>query len=54
VSYIIVDKTTEKAVAELYDKKLIELINTDKYKVVKTYEYLCALNKKTKLTANQL
>jgi hypothetical protein len=47
-SYIILDKTTHKAVTELFNKDLASRVNTEKYYVMTAYDYLCKLNKQIK------
>lgn len=50
-SWIIVNKTTGKAVAELYDKRNVARINVDKYTVYTAQEWLASINGKQQ-TAN--
>lgn len=45
MSYIIVERSTGKAVAELYSKSLVNKINKDKYKALPVRKYLESLNK---------
>lgn len=45
-SYIVIELKTGKAILELFNKKLADRINTNKYKVMTAYEYLCGLNSK--------
>jgi len=45
-SYIVIDLKTNKAICELFSKKLADRINTNKYKVMTAYDYLCGLNSK--------
>ena len=47
-SWVIVEIETGKAVFETFNEKIILKVNTNKYKVVPIYEYLCSLNKSIK------
>jgi hypothetical protein len=47
-TYIVIDKETDKAVTELFSKALADQVNTEKYYVMTTYDYLCRLNKQMK------
>lgn len=45
MSWVIVNKETNEAVFETFNKKTTEKINTEKYKVVRIMDWLCFLNK---------
>ena len=45
-SWIIVDKATGKAVAELFDKRNVDRINVDKYSVYTAQQWLGSINGK--------
>jgi hypothetical protein len=47
-SWIIISKQTGKAVAELYRRDLVALVNRERYEVKCAYEYLTALNRQIK------
>lgn len=47
-SWIIVSKATGKAVAELFSRELVALVNRERYEVKCAYDYLTALNKQIK------
>lgn len=44
--YVAVDKTTGIAVWEFWSKSIIAKINTDKYTVMRTHDYLASINGK--------
>tara|TARA_B100001167_G_scaffold191010_1_gene159722 strand:+ start:13606 stop:13746 length:141 start_codon:yes stop_codon:yes gene_type:complete len=46
MSWVIVNKETEKAVFETWKKSLTQKINTKKYKVVPIKEWLSSLSEK--------
>lgn len=48
MSWVIVRIDTGQAVCELYNKRLVDRINKDKYKAVPVGEWLASLNRKTK------
>lgn len=45
MSWIIIEKSTGRAICELFDKRSVDKLNTDKYISVDSYEYLCQINK---------
>lgn len=45
MSWIILEKETSKVICELFDKRSIDKLNTEKYVAVSAYDYLCNLNK---------
>jgi hypothetical protein len=45
MSWVIVNKTTNVAVLEVFDKKYLEKINLNKYDIVPIKKYLTTLNK---------
>ena len=45
-SWIIVDKATGKAVAELFDKRNVDRINVEKYSVYTAEQWLGSINGK--------
>ena len=47
-SYIVLDKTNNKPITELFNKDLASRVNTNKYYVITAYDYLCKLNKQIK------
>ena len=47
-SWIICKKTTGEAIVETFNKKIVDAINTDKYKATPILEYLISLNKGNK------
>ena len=48
MSYIILNKTTGQAVAEIYDTRKLAYLNTQKYRAMPAYVYLCQLNRQIK------
>lgn len=48
MSYIILNKTTGQAVAEIYDTRKLAYLNTQKYRAMPAYAYLCQLNRQIK------
>lgn len=51
-SWIIVDKRNNKAILEIFNGKIIEHLNIDKYEALPAYDYLCSLNRRIKLGGN--
>lgn len=49
-SWVAVSKATGAAVAELYNPRLVEAVNRDKYDVIPILNYLQGLNKKALAT----
>ena len=47
-SWVIVERTTNKAICETYSKGTVEAINKAKYKAVPILEYLQEFNRKVK------
>lgn len=45
-SWVICEIATGKAIFETYNPKIVEILNTKRYKAVPILEYLCSLNKK--------
>jgi hypothetical protein len=45
-SYVVVELATGDAVMEFFSAELTKHINTNKYKIMTAYEYLCELNTK--------
>lgn len=46
-SWVIVEKTTGRAVFETFNFKLTLRVNREKYDVLPIYQYLCSLNELT-------
>ena len=44
VSWVVVDKATGKPVAEIYEQRTVERINTEKYEIWTAYEWLVHYN----------
>jgi len=47
-TYIVLDKTNNKPITELFNKDLAGRVNTNKYYVMTAYDYLSRLNKRLK------
>jgi predicted aldo/keto reductase-like oxidoreductase len=48
MSYVIINKETQKAVCEIFDPKILKHLNTEKYEAIQIMKYLCDLNEKIK------
>ena len=51
MSWVIINKQSGKAVCELFNRRLVDRINTRKYQAVPAGEYLVKLNRKIKQEA---
>jgi hypothetical protein len=47
-SWVIVKRGTNEAVIEIYDERLIDLINREKYEIIPIHDYLTYINKSFK------
>lgn len=48
MTWIVVNKTDAKPVAEIFSKRIADKINREKYQVVPVLDYLSDLNRKIK------
>lgn len=54
MSYIIVEKSTGKAVCELFSQSTAKAINKDKYEAIPALEYLQNFNKQLKALTEEI
>lgn len=49
-SWVVVSKDTGKAVLETYSPAVVNVVNTEKYKIIPILEYLVSINGKEVVT----
>lgn len=54
MSYIIVEKATQKAVCELFEESTVKAINKEKYEAIPTLAYLQNFNKQLKALTEEM
>jgi len=54
MSYIIVEKSTQKVICELFEQSSIDALNTKKYQAIPAFEYLQNFNKQLKALTEEI
>ena len=54
MSYIIVEKSTQKAICELFEESTVKAINAEKYQAIPALEYLQNFNKQLKALTEEI